>query len=982
MPRYVDPRTGERFDTVPAEDEERARREFGLVPAEEYERDQALEARPLGEKIADKATSLGQGIARGAMAPGMALQQAITGEMPGVEAGREQSALSESVFGPEAKERRARNPITAGIGESVPSMIAGGITAGAGAGIVATAGILTAESAVGGLSQEAVDSVTEGRDFSAKAAGWNGVLQLGLGALVHGAARGIGALRGAADETAEAATGLRRNFLAEVDKGPVPTGEARAARSAGAAAEDFSDDVWDDAVKSIDDANAGAGAVPEARFVAEQAEPMLDLAAMQASDNLDAARRIMQSDISEAVRVSDVARAAEQWSPDMVRAQDEWVFPSVVEQGQQLNKVLAEAREGIASGKGFDPGGFGKQARDVIDRGIAAVSNSAGPERFNAINNLKRGVDGIIRDVGNSRRMVESGDAAPLIAALRPYTDGLREGLEQEALWGLAAPLQRDMNAAYHAVIEPLGRFESRLSERLGSKWGEVGQAAKQRRTKAGAMKQLIGGDAVTNRELLADAAEALDGIGRLAEARAQHGLSKLEGLPALEKALREVKADINMGSVIAVATRKAAEDAGGIGGAVAGAAIDAVVGRIPGAGILGGGAKNLAQRLLKAAKRPDASTPIGRVLENRLAAWSRNPDLANAGFSRRLPQWLQSSLRGKGGVVAGGAVGLGSLAALEGEAGAAQADPAKQANRQALVAQLVAQDPAQLEASARTVEGFGRVALQARTRVNKAVEDLFSAATSPNYEPRRSAEAMRLEARAEKLGVTRNVARFIGNSGDLATAYRQKSEALRRVAMQPGALVQEMQRNLGDIPTEHPEIFGRMVAETMRAAQYLIATKPSNSGRSVLNPEGFDPTDDEIEEWAGRWSGALSPLDTIEDLAANDVSGEQLETTKLLHPDAFSMFQQAAVSHIALLSQQRRQVPQHALEQLDSALDLQGAADPTLSWAMASLIEQATAVSSPQPGPEATMPHNSQSRFGESLQSSSVASMGGGNQK
>src|SRR5687767_9999463 len=109
MPVFVDPRTGERYENVPADEQDRALKEFGLVPLEQYEKDQAYEALPVGEKVLDTATAGLQGVARGAMAPGIALTKAITGEDPGLGERPEGSIFSESVFSPEATERSQRH---------------------------------------------------------------------------------------------------------------------------------------------------------------------------------------------------------------------------------------------------------------------------------------------------------------------------------------------------------------------------------------------------------------------------------------------------------------------------------------------------------------------------------------------------------------------------------------------------------------------------------------------------------------------------------------------------------------------------------------------------------------------------------------------------------------------------------------------------------------------------------------------------------
>lgn len=1195
MPVFID-RSGQLFegDADPRDLAAQGIREATPEDIDKHNRQVDYDEKSALGKAGDIAVGAGQAVARGAMAPGMAIQKALTGSMPAPEAGREQSTLEEGAFEAPALERRERHPITAGVGEAIPSVIAGAATGGSSTGLLQSAAMLGAESAISGLSQEAIDSVIAKRDFSASSALWNGVLDLAFGAVGYGAGR---ALRGA-DEVADAASGptARRNWLGEVDKGPVPSG---AARSAGAAGEDFADDVWDDAIKSIDHGGGGKGLTAEAQFLADpkNAEPLTELASAQVADNLDRVNAIVKRDISEAVRVADVHKAAASWSDEMLEAQDSWAIDNVVTKADEVTNAIREAKKAASIGEGFDAGGFGSKAIKDIEAGAARVAKTTGAERFNAINNLKRNVDGVIRDVTNARSL-NQGDAGQLIAVLRPYTDNLRAGLELEELWGAAAPMQREVNAAYHALIEPLARVEARLTERLGKTWGEVGQAGVNKRARAGAVGALMRGSPSANREFVRDLAEAFDGLEQLASARQAHGLSRLEMLPDLHKGLSEIKQDLNMATTLAVARRKAGEAGSSIGGAAADAAADFVGSKVP---LVGGavskGLKGAARKLLNAPSLPAPGTPLRKVLDARLRAWSRNPDLADTGFAYQLPEWLRGALKGQGAPVPGpgggggaspaaqraqgildrrkgqtGAVLIGRakldpskvktlqargsevarrmseqeidairsftsrhgdkvgtpewdsaiekltvksptdagplyrgtrmrpeqiddllrrgtwtnaeptslsynrdlsdafaegrtargekvlfqveqldegvnllarelgigrsglereinlakpttlhvlgssvddgvtvirLGSRSGERGfvesgpgvadilkspmgltagagvglaaAHQLTPEQQANREQLRQRVEGLTPEEQQVQIRTVEGFARLGASTTQRVKAAVTDLFASAMDPDKPRPRSAKLRAIDSRAEKLGVTRSVARFMGRkTDDLFEAFDARKETIGKIVSDPAALARSMADNLGDLPKLQPEIFSKMVAQTYRAAVYLHADMPGNAGKSILNPEGYPPTIEEIEEWAGKWSGALHPLDAIEDLAANDLQPEQMDAVQAVHPEAYGMFQQLAVQHIALLGHRGRQIPQQALEQIDTALSLDGACDPLLTWGMADLIASSEAQVAQQKAqaPAGAPPRPMNFETPENLASSSLATL------
>lgn len=989
MPIFVD-RSGQLFegDADPrdlaaqgireASDEDIARHNEAI----DYEEKSAL------GKAGELAVTGLQGAARGAMAPGLAIQQAITGKPVDPEAGREQSALSEGVFEPSALRKKERHPLTAGVGEATPSLLVGAATGGMGTGLAGGAAALGADAAFSGLSQEAIDSVIAKRDFSATSALWNGVLDLAFGAVGYGAGRALPGWSGA-DELGGATRPpvRRRNWLGEVDKGPLPTDEvaggmgmgARAARSAGAAGEDFTDDVWDQAVKSLDDANGGKGLGAEAQFLAKEAEPLTDLAAVNMADNINAAMDVVKKDISESVRVADVEKAAGAWTDDMLDAQDEWVSSSLAPQARQLADVIQSASAAAKknSGQGFDAGGFSSDAVKSLTAGAARVQQTRGARRLMAVVNLKREIDRVTRGVQRSRT-VNEGSAGQLIAVLNPFADGLRKTIREDSLWGKAAPMMGALDDAWHEVIEPLSRFQDKLTERLGDSWAQVGQEKINRRARVAAIGQMLRSSAANNREFFDDIQGALGGLERLGEARVAHGLTQTDQIPRLFKAVTEIKQDLNMSDVIGVAKRKASEAGGGIGGAAVDAAADFVGGKVP---LVGGavsrGLKGAAKRVLNAPNMPAPGTPLRKVLDARLKAYSRSPDLANAGYAHRLPDWLRKALKAQGGQVAGGAAVVGALGALSGEAGAAELTPEQQATRQQFEASVAGLTPEQQQIQVRTVEGFGRLGAQTTQRVRAAVSDLFGAAMDPEKPRPRSAKLRALDKRAEQLGTTRSVARFMGRQDDLYAAFKQKSQLISSIMLDPGRLARSMAENLGDLPELQPEIFAKMVMHTYRTAAYLHQTRPGNAGKSILNPEGYPATDEEIEEWAGRWSGALQPLDAIEDLAANDLQPEQIEAVKANWPDAYVMFQQEAMQEIALLGHRGKTIPQQALEQLDTALSLDGAGDPVLSWGMADLIAQAEAMvaqkAQEQPG---APPQPMNFQHPEQLVSSSLATL------
>lgn len=1023
MAVFVDPKTGERFGNVPDEEAERAQSEFGLISPEEYDKQQRWAALSPAEKAADYATAVPQAIARGAMAPGMALQQAITGKPVTSEAATPEvqaryaspgAQFEEGVFSPEAIERKERHPFIASTGEALPSTLAGGALGGAVAGgslgLLPGAGLMAGESALQGVSQEAVESVTGKRDFSASSALMNGGIDLAFSTLTFGLAHGFGKLgKGAARATGEAAGEVagaaetaaqalppKRNFLSELDPGEAPQaiGGARRARSAGAAAsvnqpyaaraeraaaegaeaapgaykgrgvndvEPLTDDVYDAAVKDFDDATDVKRVEREARFLADPktAQHLTDLGAMNVADNLDSVRTVLRDDASLAAKNADFERMATEWTPEQQAAKKAWMernltkaADDLAEHIQQTRAAAKDAGAGRAGPRAggadaIEAGGFDAAVQKTLRTGMDKIRRAEGAQQAIAIDSLKRELGGTVNDIRRSRTL-DAATKAERTGKLVEFYTTLQQGLESEDLFGKMGSLQKATNEATTRLIEPFSRIEAKFSERLGDTWGKTGQAAANRETKASAVASMLRASPVEQREFIRVLDDGLSAADDLIAARQAHGITHLDDLEAAKKGLEEIRNEFRFARVLKAAERRAGEATTGLGQMAAEAAVDFAGKRIP---FVGGMAasqgKGFLRNLANAAEMPKPGTPLGDVVAGRLKAYAKNPDLRDAGFSRTLPKTLQEALRGHGGQVAGVAGLLGGAAVLgaSGTAGAAELLPEQQKARQGFDAQLSVMPPDQQARAIGTAESFARIQRKTEQRVEGAVTDLFALAKDPSAEPRyRSPEARVIDQRAQKLDVPRHMARFMGDRDDPVQAFRDKSKLITKLVSDPAALARNMADNLGELPREQPEIFASMVGQTMMVAQYLHDKMPGNSGRSALDPGGYPPTFEEISEWAGHWTGAIHPLDSLDDLASNDLVPEQMEAVQALHPEGYAMFQTSAMKQIHSLSRKRGAIPLEALEQIDGALGLDGAGEPILSSAMAGLIQQATA--------------------------------------
>jgi hypothetical protein len=1023
MPQLVDPKSGDIFD-VPDDDAERSRGEYGLVSPDEYRAQQEsplLAAARVGSaavgaplEMADKALrKVGLGSYDASQDPNAS---------PGALDWQKQNEASLGEFFNKAALAKEAHPTAALAGELLPmgitGALAGGIGAGlAGGGALGTAAGLGVESAATGMSQEAVDAITQKRDFSAKAALMNGGVNLALGGLFIGAGHALSGAAGRAGkvlgEEAGAASGVRptegvpgaRNWLGEIDPGEVPDAvqggrnrAPRTAESAGAAAKNF-DDL--DAAKAISEIKQGKVAPGP---IADAAPTIREQLSVEAARDADLINEVLYDDAGLAAKHEDFAKGAAEWTPEMVEKQRAWLGDMTEKSAQAIEAIRAIP----------DAKGLGVAAEEAIQKGLRRINLTEGAGLNVGLDAFKRSGDSLIARIGSAANSaVDQETRQAVMNQVRSVTDSLREGMLDEGLFGANARIQAAHNEPLHEMIGALGRVQKKLYEVTGRTWGETGVGSIERRADPDAFRRLFEDPHLGGKLFQQDLAHVLDQAETLGRNRLEHGMSRLERLPEFIEKLQNLRDDLNSAQVLHAAEEAAGGGHGGTGGASTGAALASNVllhaaeygGRKAGfafgnvarqLGWMGKGAHAL-DRLATTLGLEGEMAKTGtatRSLLDRYAGRVKGSDLlADPLHQARMPASLQRFLEqahappvrtgvppmppgaGTGtpgtpqappgspandvrGQVAGVAALAGGGALLaSGQASAAML-PEDQQARDQLTQQLSALTPEQQQARIQTAESFARIQQKTTQRVNGAVKDLFALAKDPKASPRyRSPKARELDRRAQELDVPRHLARFMGKHDDPVDAFSEKSELIEDVVAHPEKLARHMAENLGDLPTEQPEIFASMVGQTMNVVNYLHERRPGVAGKSALDPEGYPPTFEEISEWAGHFVGAFHPLDSLDDLASNELVPEQIEAVQSLWPEGYTMFQTSAMREIHELSGRPGVISRAALEQIDSALNLDGAGEPTLSSDFAGLLRKAEKADAQRLAAEASKP-------------------------
>ena len=587
--------TGE-VGTVPADQAEAALRsgQYALSDREE------LETWKIKQEAADSPVRAGlEGVARGVLPFGIAdtLQQDVALFTGGV-AGNER-------FRREAEARREENPIASTVGEvagTIGTMVATGgaaaslkaetaIASKLGGGLLArTAGRAATgavEGAVFGASQGAADSVIENKALTAESilsyAGegllWGSAGAAGIGlageALGKGAAMGRRGLQGMSAKS----KAVVRDMLEKRTGRPVSEG---AMELLGDAYANASGVVSGADKKTIREFTSLGPAGKALREKVTKAPQLIDDTVRRGRAILDEGATATREVLDESVGAYKVANVkAKTAGKDLVPALEDAV--------ERVRFIQAQADEMLTDAATWGERAGVKQISDAAQtlRGrMDDIAKKGGPdataELFVELDNFKR-IVGKRSKAG--RFAVDSKDSSAIARIRGWYEDQLRPHLELEELYGGAATMQRETNAAW---TEYLGAqdfhrksFLTKIDKdgfnpiythdpaKLQGFVTNLGTASNEAREEA--LEKYI-----KAQRRIADAMEAnmdLSDAGRLAAKGAREGADRLESF--LRKA-REDVADVNRYREMEQIAR---ESASAFGGAMIGGGLAAAVG-------------------------------------------------------------------------------------------------------------------------------------------------------------------------------------------------------------------------------------------------------------------------------------------------------------------------------------------------------------------------------------------------------------------
>lgn len=619
----------------------------------------------------------------------------------------------------------------------------------------------------------------------------------------------------------------------------------------------------------------------DALTIVNESDAIYSQASQNSARQLDLLDNVMKNELSVGAKYDDWEIASKQWSPEKIAAQGQWVSKRV-EQGDRLASAIEDLKSSNYDGKSY--------AADIVGTIRTYSKRLAEAEspllRAQIAENLKRSAD---RFIGKLSRLPEQALETPIKTKLRdmirPFADDLREGFQDAKLWGSkVAKYQAASNAAWKKLIDPLSRIQQTLTERTGFEWGEVGQAAFNRRAVAqrveGLMRQNLGGGVNFQKDL----AEALEGIGELVDAKEAHGITNRGRTKEALAALESIKDDQDLVSVVRVAEKNAEKHghvtfAGASPGAtlatqIGGHALDAValhtlglpVGRFvrssePGvARVLTKAVKGAKKGLGIAEKLPEfgsEGSAVRKVFEQHAHRYGRNLNDLNKTNAYATETFGQApayvALLKKYGRPA--ALGTG-LATVAGVAGAAE-DPDQQ--HAAYLAQAAADD----------------TTATARALTDPAVAAEFSRRTAN--------DPTTLEL-------------FQGEHSTIQQAFIEKRNAVQRMLRDPDAVIDALGDAFGGLS---PALRDSLGAQAMKVATYLQSELPPQRGVSVTRPNGIPTSTLEARTYALKYTTALDPSTAFDDAKRGKLRHEQVATLQAVSPELYDDLKQQTLTEM-----------------------------------------------------------------------------------
>ena len=124
----------------------------------------------------------------------------------------------------------------------------------------------------------------------------------------------------------------------------------------------------------------------------------------------------------------------------------------------------------------------------------------------------------------------------------------------------------------------------------------------------------------------------------------------------------------------------------------------------------------------------------------------------------------------------------------------------------------------------------------------------------------------------------------------------------------------------------------------------------PEPAGRSLLDPDGAPVTLEQSLSYAAKFAGAVDPEGVMRDIARGEAVPEQVAAFRQNWGELYEQLRVDVLGALTDMGERRKLLPVERQRQIDEYLELDGAANHAFSSRVARHIEQARAMSTPQP--------------------------------
>jgi hypothetical protein len=130
---------------------------------------------------------------------------------------------------------------------------------------------------------------------------------------------------------------------------------------------------------------------------------------------------------------------------------------------------------------------------------------------------------------------------------------------------------------------------------------------------------------------------------------------------------------------------------------------------------------------------------------------------------------------------------------------------------------------------------------------------------------------------------------RFLGSSSSLVEAYENKMGDVDRLLNDPTELIARATASFQPLAEAgHPELAAKLTTRMMVGLQYLKANAPPTMGQCMWAPEGSQPDEIAVLQFAPIWEAVWRPLDTVQDIGARVATPSAVRALREVHPDLY----------------------------------------------------------------------------------------------